>query len=390
MFFPSVAYWENIDIENIIAVPLRASDEFIGVLWIQPDQIHETLLTGLAAQISVAISNILSITSVREREKEKAALLSFSNAIASAKEKKDLTGAIASHLKGLFQIDHYMICVLQDDGNRQTAFIYDLAGDFPILASGVAPVPAGGSGGPLLRSITASAEPTTISTRQMANEPGLEPIAALWESVGISHITGFPLKVGDDHLGVLWTEAGQINNNLFKGLSAQIAIALANALANEKIRRQLDEINTYKQRLEEEKEYLQQEIVGEFNKSEIIGKGPEMQRVFQLTNQVAYTNSTVLLLGETGTGKELVARAIHNASPRKDKLMVKVNCAALPAHLIESELFGHEKGAFTGAYDKRVGKFELANHGTILLDEIGELPLESAGEITSRITGKRN
>jgi len=101
-----------------------------------------------------------------------------------------------------------------------------------------------------------------------------------------------------------------------------------------------------------------------------------MQKVFHLLSQVSFANSTVLILGETGTGKELVARAIHNGSPRKDRLMVKVNCAALPANLIESELFGHERGSFTGATERRIGKFELANHGTLFLDEIGEMPLD--------------
>jgi formate hydrogenlyase transcriptional activator len=101
-----------------------------------------------------------------------------------------------------------------------------------------------------------------------------------------------------------------------------------------------------------------------------------MQKTFRLVAQVAPSDSTVLILGETGTGKELVARAIHNSSPRKNKLMVKVNCAALPANLIESELFGHERGSFTGATERRLGKFELANNGTLFLDEIGEMPLE--------------
>src|SRR5690606_12496645 len=108
---------------------------------------------------------------------------------------------------------------------------------------------------------------------------------------------------------------------------------------------------------------------------------PQMQKVYHLMSLVAESNSTVLLLGETGTGKELIARAIHNASPRKDKLMVKVNCAALPANLIESELFGHERGAFTGAIERRIGKFELANHSTLFLDEIGELPLEAQAKL---------
>jgi len=110
--------------------------------------------------------------------------------------------------------------------------------------------------------------------------------------------------------------------------------------------------------------------------SEIIGDSPEMQKTFRLMAQVAPSDSTVLILGETGTGKELIARAIHQHSPRKGKPMVKVNCAALPASLIESELFGHERGSFTGAFERRIGKFELANNGTLFLDEIGDMPPE--------------
>jgi formate hydrogenlyase transcriptional activator len=113
-----------------------------------------------------------------------------------------------------------------------------------------------------------------------------------------------------------------------------------------------------------------------FDHPSIIGDSPLMQQVFDLVAQVASSDSTVLLLGETGTGKEVIAKAIHNSSPRKYKSMIKVNCAALPANLIESELFGHEKGSFTGANDRRLGKFELANNSTLFLDEIGEMPLE--------------
>ncbi len=112
------------------------------------------------------------------------------------------------------------------------------------------------------------------------------------------------------------------------------------------------------------------------NYSEIIGESNEIKKVFRMITQVSQSDSTVLLLGETGTGKELIARAIHNSSQRENKLMVKVNCAALPANLIESELFGHEKGSFTGAIERRIGKFELANKGTLLLDEIGEMPMD--------------
>jgi transcriptional regulator with GAF, ATPase, and Fis domain len=137
-----------------------------------------------------------------------------------------------------------------------------------------------------------------------------------------------------------------------------------------------DEIKKLSEQLNREKTYLQEEVKTTSNFEEIIGTSHSLLHVFDAVTQVASLDTSVLLLGESGTGKELVARAIHNLSPRKNKLLVKVNCAALPANLIESELFGHEKGAFTGAIDKRIGKFELAQGGTIFLDEMGEMPLD--------------
>jgi transcriptional regulator with GAF, ATPase, and Fis domain len=122
--------------------------------------------------------------------------------------------------------------------------------------------------------------------------------------------------------------------------------------------------------------YLQQELETTHGYGEIVGTAPPMKSVYEAIEKVAATDSTVLITGETGTGKELVARAIHSASQRKDKVLVRVNCAALPAGLIESELFGHEKGAFTGATSRKIGRFELANGGTIFLDEIGDIPLD--------------
>ncbi len=137
-----------------------------------------------------------------------------------------------------------------------------------------------------------------------------------------------------------------------------------------------DEIARLSEQLGRENHYLQEEAKRTANFEEIIGTSPLLLAVFNQVSQVAPTDTTVLILGDSGTGKELFARAVHNLSPRKNKLLVKVNCATLPASLIESELFGHEKGAFTGATDQRIGKFELAHHGTIFLDEIGEMPLE--------------
>src|SRR6202034_1613253 len=138
-----------------------------------------------------------------------------------------------------------------------------------------------------------------------------------------------------------------------------------------------EEIATLKARLERENVYLREEIRTEHNFEEIVGNSPALLAVLHTVEQVAPTDSTVLIHGETGTGKELIARAIHNRSARKDRALVSVNCSAISAGLVESELFGHVKGAFTGAIERRIGRFELANGGTIFLDEIGGLPLET-------------
>lgn len=138
----------------------------------------------------------------------------------------------------------------------------------------------------------------------------------------------------------------------------------------------LSEIKELKEKLEVERAYLQEEIKLKYNYENIIGQSDGLKYVLYKVEQIAPSDTTVLVLGETGTGKELVARAIHGLSPRKDRALVKVNCATLPSNLIESELFGHEKGAFTGAHARQLGRFEVANGATLFLDEIGELPLE--------------
>jgi len=152
-------------------------------------------------------------------------------------------------------------------------------------------------------------------------------------------------------------------------VARQVALAVENLLAYE-------EISRLKSRLEEENSYLQEELQTEHDFAEIVGESAPIARVIEAIGKVAATDATVLISGETGTGKEVVARALHGASHRKDKPLVKVNCAALPATLIESELFGHERGAFTGAVARKIGRFELANGGTLFLDEIGDLPME--------------
>ena len=153
------------------------------------------------------------------------------------------------------------------------------------------------------------------------------------------------------------------------GVCGQIALVLENALA-------CQEISELKDKLAQEKLYLEEEIRSEMNFDQIVGDSPALRQVLELVQTVAPSDSTVLLLGETGTGKELIARAIHDHGRRKNQTFVKLNCAAIPTGLFESELFGHEKGAFTGAISQKMGRLELADQGTLFLDEIGDVPLE--------------
>jgi len=203
--------------------------------------------------------------------------------------------------------------------------------------------------------------------------PFLEHAALLKE--GIRCAISVPMTMKAKILGTLNVGSrvpgryGADEVSLLAAIAEQVALAIENLLAYE-------EIATLKARLEEENVYLQEEVRAEAAFGDVVGQSQAILDVLASVRKVAKTDSTVLVTGETGTGKELIVRAIHDLSRRKDKLLVKVNCAALPAGVIESELFGHEKGAFTGALTRKVGRFELANRGTLFLDEIGDLPLE--------------
>ncbi len=191
---------------------------------------------------------------------------------------------------------------------------------------------------------------------------------------GLRSFAGYPLVFRGDLLGVIAMFGRRpLTDEEFDRLAIfanEAAVAIKNAQL-------FAEVNRLKNRLQEENLYLRDEIKLEHDFDEIIGNSPAIKAVLRKAEQVAPTDSTVLILGETGTGKELVARAIHHLSARKARSLVKVNCGAIPANLVESELFGHEKGAFTGATARRIGRFELADGGTIFLDEVGELPLEA-------------
>jgi formate hydrogenlyase transcriptional activator len=204
--------------------------------------------------------------------------------------------------------------------------------------------------------------------QQFANE------SRLWAE-GLRSLCAVPLMLRGKCIGTLSVVSqeklrySEENAQFLQEVAIQVALAIENMKFYE-------EIATLKARLEKENTYLREEIRTEHNFEEIVGNSPALLAVLRAVEQVAPTDSTVLIYGETGTGKELIARAVHNRSARKDRALVSVNCSAISAGLVESELFGHLKGAFTGAIERRIGRFELAHGGTIFLDEIGELPLE--------------
>lgn len=371
-----IEFWKNLGpkrtaFQKMIGVPLGVGDKKLAILWVITPQINMALLEGISAQISVAISNIQSNEEIVKREQEKSFLLNFSNDIAAVRTKEDLELAISNVFQNVLHLKLSMIRLIEDDGIHLKPYIYDKSASYinediyKKLISAELTIHE-----ELTERVLLSNNPVVFNIEEEERQGNKGPYIYLWKKAGFKNAYGAPLRVGNTDLGTLWLLTDRVNLNLLKGICAQISTAISNIKANE-------QVLTFKQMLEIENDHLKEEIKTIYNSSDIIGNGPEMQRVYSMMSLVAPTNSTVLLLGETGTGKELVARAIHHSSPRKDKLMVKVNCAALPANLIESELFGHEKGAFTGAIERRIGKFELANNSTLFLDEIGEMPLET-------------
>jgi PAS domain S-box-containing protein len=216
-------------------------------------------------------------------------------------------------------------------------------------------------------------EPVVINRIESGRYPA--PLLTLWQDLGIASGAWLPIVNRGRALGVMVIASRREDAfvekdvRLLTQLTNQVAVALDNAIAF----RQMAEIKT---RLEEEKLYLEDELKTEYNFEEIVGESAALKRVLKQVETVACTDATVLIQGETGTGKELIARAIHSLSSRHERTFVKLNCAAIPSGLLESELFGHEKGAFTGAISQKIGRLELAHEGTLLLDEIGDIPLE--------------
>jgi formate hydrogenlyase transcriptional activator len=371
-----------------MTITLRVGERSFGVFCVNAtekgsftDQVLQ-LIKCVAYQLSISILNIIANEDIHQREQEKTRILAFSNAIASVRDKNVLAKLLKKQLKELFNITDYVIHALSDDKTKHSPILFDPDAnfakhpDFQQLIHKPAEVNDG-----VFDVILASCDPVFFNVADWDDLPARPIYIEAARAEGLKQMVGVSICIGQERIAVMNFKHENYSmiirqKTLFESIISQIAITICNIIANEKIRIQLAEINSYKQRLEEEKIYLKEEIDISHNYAEIIGDSPVMQKVFRLISQVSSSDSTVLILGETGTGKELVARAIHNNSPRRSKLMVKVNCAALPANLIESELFGHERGSFTGATERRLGKFELANGGTLFLDEIGEMPLD--------------
>jgi formate hydrogenlyase transcriptional activator len=317
---------------------------------------------------------------VAAREDEKTILLALSNEIAGIRNRNDFFEVVKAKLKIIFDVEGFGISHISRDRKTYRAFISEHQekvrenSSFKDLARETYDIDDR-----VYRVVLMSEEPVLFQIDELVTQSDVPGYINFLQKIGIRQLLMVPLRVGGETIGTVnfLLEGNSViirKPSLLKSVCAQLAVKVSNILANEMVLEQLAEIQRYKRQLEEEKIYLQEEIRTTNNYSEIIGESAAIKKVFRLVTQVAYSDSTVLLLGETGTGKELIARAIHNNSMRKSKLMVKVNCTALPPNLIESELFGHERGSFTGAFERRIGKFELANNGTLFLDEIGEMP----------------
>ena len=343
----------------------------------------EQLLEKITSLVAVAVRNSLDFEEVARREQQRTLQLNVTNALLSIKQREPLFRAIAEELGQVVPFSYFGLR-LQRSGERG---LFEGFAEFSR--------PEGDASTALLalnpnRFATAQTEMLGLYTQigDLLQVPGLyagdefRQLAVRYPAMRYAYdehdvraMLVVPIWQRSDGAAVLLlaspNPAGFDLNDLatVQGLVPQITLALENLFA-------FEQIEALKAQVEQERTYLIDEINTDRPADGLIGTSPALRQIRQRIAQVADTDATVLITGETGTGKEVVARAVHQASPRRGRALVKINCAALPAQLIESELFGHEKGAFTGAVERRVGKFELADGGTIFLDEVGELPLD--------------
>jgi formate hydrogenlyase transcriptional activator len=369
-------------VQSFCVLPLRTAQRQIGGLTFgstKPDAYDaETIefMQQVAHQVAVAVDNALNFESVgtyeqelsRERDRLRA-LLEINNAVVSAVASKELYRSASASLRRVFGLDYTSMLLLDaESGDLRVAAL-----DFPDGAGELREdtlVPMADS---VAGHVFRTRQGRILTFDQM---DALAPATArVMAAEGVRSFCAMPLVAHGEALGVLTVGSrrdgffSEGDTDFYTQVAGQVAIALDNALSY----RRIEELNA---RLAEEKVYLEDEIRTDSRFEEIIGQSRALKANLKQVETVAPTDSTVLVCGETGTGKELLARAIHNLSPRRQGTFVKLNCAAIPTGLLESEMFGHEKGAFTGAIAQRIGRFELAHRGTMFLDEVGEIPLE--------------
>ena len=299
---------------------------------------------------------------------EQQSLVAISRELSSCLELEKLLPVILSSVRSIARYDRAVLTLLDEDGKR--VHCYGDALEWESLLNREHTIPLEQS----LSMLAIQMRSVTFFTAAYLREIS-DPLAKAMYEVGVRSICCVPLVAGNRIWGTL--NPSSMIDNAFGPLEVdylqQVANQIAAALQNAHAYREIAEL---KERLTQEKRYLEYEIQSANRSDDIVGTSPALKRVLDYAAIVADTDSTVLITGETGTGKERMARVIHSMSRRRDRNFIKLNCAAIPTGLLESELFGHEKGAFTGAVSQKLGRLELADKGTLLLDEIGEIPLE--------------
>jgi len=370
-------------VRSFAALPLTTAQRRLGSMGfgrLRPQAISDSdiqFMQRVAAQVAVAVDNALNFESAQAYQQQLAeqrdrlqVLLDINNVLVTSRELSDLFRGIVSALTRVIHHDYTSLALLDSNTNRLRIHGLDFDGSDTLFAGREVTVPLEQS--PAGRCML-STKPAIFHGAQLEEFP-VELVRVLREK-GITSVCCVPLITKGRAFGTLNLASRRLDAftegdaELLDRVAAQIAIAVENALA-------FKEIDSLKNRLAVEKLYLEEEIRSEFNFEEIVGESPVIKRALAQVELAAPGDTTVLVLGETGTGKELIARAIHNLSSRRERTFVKINCAAIPTGLLESELFGHERGAFTGAIAQKVGRFELADRGTIFLDEVGDIPLE--------------
>jgi formate hydrogenlyase transcriptional activator len=368
-------------VRSMCLLPLTSPRRQLGVLVFgttyQKDYDAEDLklMTTVAAHVAVAVENALNFEDacsyqqllLRERDRLRL-LLEVNNHVISHLELGDLFQAVSSALRDCFHHEYTGLWLLEEG----TTKLRCVGMDFPSNRGFIQKLQSADMTPSELAEVRARV-PKIIKREEIAQLPAAIASPVLAENMrsGVS----IPLVVGSKPLGVLTLGStgesafAQEELGLLLQVGNQVALVMENALAFGKVSEARDQLDT-------QKTYLEDEIRYDRNLEDIVGKSRALRETLNQAEVVAGTDATVLLMGETGTGKELIARLIHNHSSRRDRTFVKLNCAAVPSGLMESELFGHERGAFTGAVATKSGRFELANHGSLFLDEVGDIALD--------------